>query len=96
MPRVRPTGNILPVPRLVGSHLEEMRRRDMNSGLELHVGPAPDSEFSSGTSGPPVCGEEMTPPSTHYHRAAGSAQCLTSILSADDHSHAYCSQMFLL
>ena len=68
MPRIR---SILPGPRLVGSHLAETRRGDLNSGLELHVSPAPYSEFSSRISGPPVCDEEMTPPSVHYQKGGG-------------------------
>lgn len=60
MPTVRPIRNVLPVPRFVGSRLAEKRRGDLNSGLELHLGPAPDSEFSSGTSGPPLYEEERT------------------------------------
>lgn len=71
MPRVTPIRNVILVPRLVASHLAEKRRGTLNSGLELHLGPAPDSEFSSGTWGPPLCDEEMTPPSPHYPKGRG-------------------------
>lgn len=67
MPTVRPIRNVLPVPRFVGSRLAEKRRGDLNSGLELHLGPAPDSEFNSGTVGPPPF-KEKTRPSAHYQK----------------------------
>ncbi|XP_024589339.1 signal-regulatory protein beta-1-like [Neophocaena asiaeorientalis asiaeorientalis] len=59
--RVRPISTFVPLPKLVGNHLADVRRWTLNSGLEFDVSPAPDSESRLGTCVSPLSAKPSPP-----------------------------------
>ncbi|XP_004416883.1 PREDICTED: tyrosine-protein phosphatase non-receptor type substrate 1-like, partial [Odobenus rosmarus divergens] len=64
-------GNELAASQIGGKSPGRDEKGDLNSGLELHLGQLPNSEFSSGASGPPLWDEEMTRPTPHDQKGGG-------------------------